>query len=97
MELRGHENTAEVVAFAPVAAYSAIRELAGIPVRISRFAAVMAYSHLTFREQNTDRTKRHGLYVVSGARDKMIKLWDTQNGQMLRNLVCCARHYFRLH
>ena len=34
MELRGHENAVEVVAFAPLAAYAAIRELAGIPVRI---------------------------------------------------------------
>jgi platelet-activating factor acetylhydrolase IB subunit alpha len=33
MELRGHEHVVEVVTFAPVAAYSAIRELAGIPVR----------------------------------------------------------------
>jgi platelet-activating factor acetylhydrolase IB subunit alpha len=32
MELRGHENAVEVVAFAPPAAYPAIRELAGIPV-----------------------------------------------------------------
>ncbi|KXN86934.1 Nuclear distribution protein PAC1 [Leucoagaricus sp. SymC.cos] len=65
-ELRGHENDVEVVVFAPIAAYAAIRELAGIP--------------------NTERTKRHGLYVASGARDKTIKLWDTQTGQLLRNL-----------
>jgi platelet-activating factor acetylhydrolase IB subunit alpha len=32
-ELRGHENDVEVVVFAPVAAYAAIRELTGIPVR----------------------------------------------------------------
>lgn len=32
-ELRGHENDVLVVAFAPIAAYTAIRELAGIPVR----------------------------------------------------------------
>ncbi|KAH7915312.1 WD40-repeat-containing domain protein [Hygrophoropsis aurantiaca] len=31
MELRGHDNVVEVVCFAPVAAYAAIRELAGIP------------------------------------------------------------------
>ncbi|KAG6814551.1 protein with putative role during mitosis [Tricholoma furcatifolium] len=66
LELRDHENDVEVVAFAPIAAYAAIRELTGIP--------------------NTDRAKRPGLYVASGARDKTIKLWDTQTGQMLRNL-----------
>jgi hypothetical protein len=32
MEFRGHENDVEVVVFAPIAAYSPIRELAGIPV-----------------------------------------------------------------
>lgn len=66
-ELRGHTNDVLVVAFAPIAAYGAIRELAGIP--------------------NTDRSKRHGLFVASGARDKTIKIWDTQTGQMLRNLA----------
>lgn len=66
LELRAHEHDVEVVAFAPIAAYPAIRELAGIP--------------------NADRTKRPGLYLASGARDKTIKLWDTQTGQMLRNL-----------
>jgi hypothetical protein len=37
--------------------------------------------------QNSDRSKRQGLFVASGARDKTIKLWDTQTGQMIRNLV----------
>lgn len=32
MEFRGHDNVVEVVAFAPIAAYASIRELAGIPV-----------------------------------------------------------------
>jgi platelet-activating factor acetylhydrolase IB subunit alpha len=35
MELRGHEHVVEVVTFAPIAAYSALRELAGLPVRSS--------------------------------------------------------------
>ncbi|EIW84827.1 dynein regulator [Coniophora puteana RWD-64-598 SS2] len=66
MELRGHENVVEVVAFAPIAAYGAIRELAGLPTN--------------------DRTKRPGSFVATGARDKTIKLWDTQTGQILKNL-----------
>lgn len=32
MEFRGHESVVEVVAFAPIAAYTAIRELGGLPV-----------------------------------------------------------------
>ncbi|KAG6862043.1 protein with putative role during mitosis [Termitomyces sp. Mi166 len=66
LELRDHVNDVEVVTFAPIAAYAAIRELTGTP--------------------NTDRAKRPGLYLASGARDKTIKLWDTQTGQLLRNL-----------
>lgn len=34
MEMRGHEHDVEVVVFAPIAAYAAIRELAGIPVSV---------------------------------------------------------------
>ncbi|EGN95623.1 hypothetical protein SERLA73DRAFT_186732 [Serpula lacrymans var. lacrymans S7.3] len=67
MELRGHEHVLEVIAFAPVSAYTAIRELAGIP--------------------NTDRSKRPGAYVATGSRDKTIKLWDTQSGQILKSLA----------
>ncbi|KIL69868.1 hypothetical protein M378DRAFT_157107 [Amanita muscaria Koide BX008] len=66
MEMRGHENDVEVVIFAPIAAYSAIRDLAGIP--------------------NIAKDKRPALYAASGARDKTIKIWDTQSGQMLKNL-----------
>ena len=39
MEMRGHEHDVEVVVFAPVAAYAAIRELAGIPVSVHTFLA----------------------------------------------------------
>ncbi|GBE81734.1 dynein regulator [Sparassis latifolia] len=67
MELRGHEHTVEVVVFAPVNAYAAIRELGGIP--------------------NRDRSKRPGAYAVTGGRDKTIKIWDTQTGQMIRSLA----------
>ncbi|KAI0672853.1 miller-Dieker lissencephaly protein [Trametes maxima] len=66
MELRGHEHVTEVAVFAPIAAYAAIRELAGIP--------------------NTERSSRPGAYAVTGARDKTIKIWDTQSGQLLRTL-----------
>lgn len=34
MEFRGHDNAVEVVVFAPVYAYPAIRELAGLTVRL---------------------------------------------------------------
>ncbi|OSD08495.1 dynein regulator [Trametes coccinea BRFM310] len=66
MELRDHQHTVEVVVFAPISSYAAIRELAGLP--------------------STDRSNRPGAYVATGARDKTIKIWDTQTGQLLRTL-----------
>ncbi|KAF8891189.1 WD40-repeat-containing domain protein [Infundibulicybe gibba] len=75
MELRGHEHDIEVIVFAPIAAYAAIRELGG-------YLSVFWISRIRLpnsTKQNTDRSKRHGLYVATGARDKTIKLWDTQS------------------
>jgi hypothetical protein len=34
MELRGHDHVVEVITWAPVSAYTAIRELAGLPVGV---------------------------------------------------------------
>ena len=87
MELRGHEHDVEVVIFAPIAAYAAIRELAGIPVRFCKIRFTIL---LRLALQHGDHTKRHGLYVASGARDKTIKIWDTHSGRLLRNLVSSA-------
>lgn len=44
MEFRGHDNVVEVVVFAPIAAYPAIRELAGIPVSNNNCAEVVSIS-----------------------------------------------------
>lgn len=68
LELRGHEHVVECLAFAPLASYPAIRELAGI------------------KPAKPDNTTP-GLYVATGGRDKVIKIWDTGNGQCLRTLV----------
>ena len=57
------------------------------------FPSAIRFSHrslfvlMRFHNQNTDRSKRPGMYLASGARDKTVKLWDTSSGQMLRNLV----------
>lgn len=69
VELRGHEHVVETLAFAPIAAYVAIRELADIKAP-SKAADTVP-----------------GLYVATGGRDKIIKIWDTSNGQCLRTLV----------
>ncbi|KAI0703560.1 miller-Dieker lissencephaly protein [Cytidiella melzeri] len=67
IEFRGHDNAVEVVVFAPVYAYPAIRELAGLT--------------------NVDKHTRPGAYIATGGRDKVIKLWDTQNGQLIRTFA----------
>ena len=33
-----------------------------------------------------------GPYLVSGARDKLIKMWDVNSGQCLFQLVSCHIH-----
>ncbi|KAG0660858.1 protein with putative role during mitosis [Rhodotorula mucilaginosa] len=70
-ELRGHEHVVEVAVFAPIAAYSAIRELAGITIPTNRLA----------------EAKSVGQYAATGSRDKSIRIWDTASGQCLKTLV----------
>lgn len=71
MELRGHEHVVECAVFAPVNAYPAIRELAGLKPPAPR----------------DTRAKSPGVYAATGSRDKTIKLWDALSGQCLRTLV----------
>nr|XP_031864168.1 nuclear distribution protein PAC1 [Kwoniella shandongensis]KAA5531240.1 nuclear distribution protein PAC1 [Kwoniella shandongensis] len=71
MELRGHEHVIECAVFAPIAAYGAIRELAGLGAATAGDA----------------RAKTPGAFVATGSRDKTIKLWDAQSGQCLRTFV----------
>ncbi|KAG8908519.1 protein with putative role during mitosis [Tulasnella sp. 403] len=58
-------------------------------VEMAVFAPVAAYPYI--RElaglSTTDRNKTPGLYIATGARDKIIKLWDVTTGQVLRNLA----------
>ncbi|GAA5822770.1 hypothetical protein JCM11251_004371 [Rhodosporidiobolus azoricus] len=70
-ELRGHEHVVEVAVFAPVVAYPAIRELAGIAAPSGR----------------STEGKVVGAFAATGSRDKTIKLWDTVSGQCLKTLV----------
>ena len=55
MELRGHDHVVEVVTFAPIAAYSAIRELAGIPVRLIPSVLAITYQTAEYGPVNTPR------------------------------------------
>lgn len=57
-------------------------------VEVVVFAPISAYGPI--RElagiPNTDKSRRPGQFIASGSRDKTIKIWDTQTGQLLRTL-----------
>ncbi|KAI0345250.1 dynein regulator [Trametopsis cervina] len=59
------------------------------PIEVVAFAPPYAYAAI--RElaglSGVDNHTRPGAYVVTGSRDLMIKLWDTQNGQLIRTFA----------
>jgi len=71
MDFRGHEHVVECAVFAPIASYPFIRELIGVQM-----------SAKASKEQPVA-----GQYVVTGSRDKTIRLWDTMSGQCLHTMV----------
>lgn len=72
LELRGHEHVVEVAVFTPDTANAAIREMAGIPIPAPQ----------------DSRSKDHlPSFVVTGSRDKTIRIWDCSSGQCLKTLV----------
>lgn len=59
MDFRGHDNVVEVVVFAPIAAYPAIRELAGIPVSYSSLAVAAQWiKYACFARTSIPRSAR---------------------------------------
>ena len=57
MELRGHEHVVEVAVFAPPVAYPAIRELAGIPVRVTEILRCRPLTNYgLYRRTRNDRS-----------------------------------------
>ncbi|KAL7747761.1 Lissencephaly-1 [Sorochytrium milnesiophthora] len=70
VELRGHDHVVECVRFVPTSTYPLIRELCNIsePKTVGTAASASANAP--------------GQYVITGCRDKTIKLWDA-NGQCI--------------
>ncbi|KAJ1966829.1 Lissencephaly-1 [Dimargaris xerosporica] len=73
-DLRGHDHVVECVQFAPVAAYSFIRQFLGITTKTKGSLA---------QTNGTGSEGSSGHYAISGSRDKTMKLWDITTGQLL--------------
>jgi platelet-activating factor acetylhydrolase IB subunit alpha len=89
MVLRGHEHVVECAEFAPVAAYASIRKLAGLTVSASHKQRIGVRSRACPSQAaaGDDRAKSDGCFVVTGSRDKTIRLWDVLTGQCLKVFV----------
>lgn len=55
MEMRGHEHVVEVAIFAPLGAYGAIRELAGVKVRnIASIVLIFTWNEKSYSKPALD-------------------------------------------
>jgi WD40 repeat protein len=86
LDLRGHDNVVEAVAFAPSSACAAIRELSGI-VRGLPLLLMELQTNSPAQAPAKDKSNPSHAFLATGSRDKTIKLWDGQTGQCLRTLV----------
>ncbi|KAJ2789144.1 Lissencephaly-1, partial [Coemansia helicoidea] len=81
-DMRGHENVVEAARFAPPAAHPALRRLAGLPPaprppRPSSAAGVDATNG------EADAVENAAQFIISGARDKTLRLWDATTSTLL--------------
>ncbi|KAJ2511322.1 Lissencephaly-1, partial [Coemansia sp. RSA 1939] len=80
-DLRGHGNVVEIAKFAPANAYAALRRLAGLqPVPQPQSAAGAGAG-------SGSGAAAEGQFVISGSRDKTLRLWDTTSAQLLHTFV----------
>ena len=84
-EFRGHENAVDVAIFAPVNAYAAVRELAGL--QVSYYALFLQLKADLQNAPAESRAKAPGAYIATGSRDKTIRIWDTSTSQCLKILT----------
>ncbi|KAJ3505202.1 hypothetical protein NLJ89_g7541 [Agrocybe chaxingu] len=70
-EMRGHDNRIECAVFVPQASIPAVRELVAVPATVQ-----------------SSKVDQLGIsFVLTGSRDKTIKLWDALRGQCLWTFV----------
>ncbi|KAI8318458.1 lissencephaly-1 [Martensiomyces pterosporus] len=91
-DMRGHENVVEVAKFAPVNAYACLRRLAGLPPlkHSAPTAAVNGSGSANGVDAATPAPATGvtpGQFIVSGSRDKTLRLWDSSSGQLYHTFV----------
>ncbi|KAI9471134.1 Lissencephaly-1 [Coemansia sp. RSA 989] len=75
-DMRGHENVVEVAKFVPPAAHPFLRRLAGLP------PVPVAKANGTAPDTTEDAVSA-SYFVISGSRDKTLRLWDCASQQLL--------------
>ncbi|KAJ1759596.1 Lissencephaly-1 [Coemansia sp. RSA 2523] len=78
-DLRGHDNVVEVAKFAPVASHAFLRRLAGLPP-----VAVAKQNGSDGTSPDEPATSQ---FIISGSRDKTLRLWDCASLQLLHTFV----------
>jgi len=95
--MRGHDNRIECAVFVPMASIPAVRELVAQVIKTSPAICFVANipPNLTFQTGNAQTAKVDSLgisFVMTGSRDKTIKLWDALRGMCLWTFV--GHHHF---
>ncbi|KAJ2078441.1 Lissencephaly-1 [Coemansia sp. RSA 988] len=75
-DMRGHENVVEVAKFAPVCAHPFLRRLVGLP-------PLPLKSNGTSTADTSQSSESACQFIISGSRDKTLRLWDATSSQML--------------
>lgn len=85
--LKDHDHTVECISWAPESAFSSICEAAGSDVSQSSLVSNGISKGTSSTLQNKRNTGRSGPFLVSGSRDKTIKVWDVSVGLCLFTLI----------
>ena len=89
-ELRGHEHVVECVSWAPDVALPHVADACGIEVntiedlQFLMHCSIVATVALQYKKKGGPAP---GPFLISGSRDKTIKLWDAITGACLMTLV----------
>ncbi|KAJ2716563.1 Lissencephaly-1 [Coemansia spiralis] len=84
-DMRGHDNVVEAARFAPLAAHPALRRLAGLPPPTTTITASAGATNGAAAAAET--AENAAQFIISGARDKTLRLWDAASSTLLHTFV----------